>query len=257
MKLALVVVVLLSTPVAAQSRLERIDSTGPDPMLRQYVQEIAGLFRDRALAQSILDVNLERTDLRACLTFNGRTECGYDFGPFGHAVHPERNEPYEMRTYRPAAATEPTIRYPRIAGFVAADFVIRRLVPVVLRAAGFEDDAAHLQSLQSARTEAEMRALADESKRVFERLRDLATPSERHARRQLVRARVAARVAWQATLPLRRVTAAPTTAVFDKIVEAYAAAALADAESASAAAVEMLLRVAAVARSIRPYQDPA
>jgi hypothetical protein len=230
----------------------RIESPGIDPLLRELGRDLAQHFPEDA-RQRFATIDLDGTDMRACVPAQDGLDCSYHLDPFGVAPHPERAQPYEMRTLWPAEATGPTIRYPRIAAFVAMDFVIRRLLPLLLRGAGLEADAARLASMESARTDAELAALEQEARRVFERLRALPAPTTREARRSLGRARTAVRVAWQSVGWLFRVHGFAMSRVFDRVVDVVRLAASADPEAALDRTVEMLKRMARVARSIRSW----
>lgn len=107
--------------------------------------------------------------------------------------------------------------------------------------------------LESARTDAELAELEQEARRVFERLRALPTPSTREGRRSLGRAKTAVRVTRQTVGWLFRVHGFAMRHVFDRVIEVVHLAAETDSDTALDLAVEMLTRIAGVARSIRSW----
>jgi len=228
---------------------------GADRLLLQLRENLARSF-PQSLRDQIVGVGLQGTDMRWCSVPADPNTCGYGLLWFATVMHPGREEPYEMRTLRPAAATRSTVRVPRIAGFVAADFAIREILPIVLRQAGFADDARSFESLASARTESELRALADAAEGTFRRLRALAAPEDREQLQAWARAKVAARLAARSTWPLRRTRMAPTSRVLELVSELVHVAAQADAAPAAERTARMLERVATVARALVRWSEP-
>jgi hypothetical protein len=111
------------------------------------------------------------------------------------------------------------------------------------------DEAGHFEAAPPTRDEASLAALGDDALRLANRLRDaspagLSVPNSRRAQR-------AARLAWGATFPLRRLRSAPASAVVEMYRDLFAVAHRIDAAASCRIAADVVAGADAVIRANR------